>query len=254
MKTSIKVKKFWFSDVATDGGVGTNWKEIQVGLREATVQFNGSDADTTNYKNVLGSILESSMSKGDKTMNLQIADLTPAIIAEFTGGVVTSSVDSDKYEAPENENQAIEKSIRFLSDKNVLYTIPRVSFDGYPIMNDDDLHYYQMNGVVLKPEKAGLGSYSYDILKLVDANNIVSFSIPLQTGSSTINTSAHTVAVTMPALTVVTALVPTIGVSLGASVSPESGEPENFTAPVVYTVEAANGDTQNWTVTVTVTP
>lgn len=60
MKTSIKIKKFWYADVASDGGCGVNWNEIQIGQREASVQFNGSDADVANYKNVLGAILASS--------------------------------------------------------------------------------------------------------------------------------------------------------------------------------------------------
>ena len=252
MKTSIKIKKFWFADVASDGGLGTNWREIQVGQREATVQFNGSDADVSNYKNVIGGVLESALSKGDKTMNFQLADLTPELIAEFTGGTVTTAVDADSYDAPENENQSIEKSIMFLTERNLLYRMPRVSFDGYPMLNDDDLHYYQLNGVVLQPEKSGVSIYGYDVLKQPDANDILTFVIPLQTGSSTINASAHTVAVTMPVGTVVTALVPTIGVSKGASVTPNSGVAKDFTSPVTYAVESANGVSQNWTVTVTV--
>jgi hypothetical protein len=254
MKTSIKIKKFWYADVAADGGVGTNWTEIQIGQREATVQFNGSDADTSNYKNVLGSIIESSIVKGDKTMNFQLADLTPAVVAAFTGGTVSTSAASDKYEAPENENQSIEKSIRFLTEKNVLCTIVRASFDGYPILNDDDLHYYQMNSVVLKPEKAGIGSYSFEVLKQPDNNDILTFALAAQTGAATISAVTHTVAITVANGTVVTALEPTIGVSLGANILPNSGEAENFTAPVVYAVESANGVLQNWTVTVTVAP
>jgi len=251
MKTSIKIKKFWFASVASDGGVGTDWTEIQIGQREATVQFNGSDATTNPYKNVVGSVLESSISKGDKTMNFQLADLTPEVIAEFAGGTVTSSVDSDKYEAPENENQSIEKSIKFLTDKNLLVTVPRVSFDSYPILNDDDLHYYQVNGSVLKPEKAGLGSYSYEVLKLADANDILTFVLAEQTGAAVISAVTHTVAIEVELGTVLTALVPTIGISLGASIVPASWVAASFAAPKTYSVESANGDAQAWVVTVT---
>jgi len=252
--TSVKIKKFWTADVAQDGGAGTNWEEIQIGQREASVKLNGSDAATNNYKNVQGSLLESSSVKGDMTLNFQLADLTPENIAKFTGGTVTTDANSVKFSAPINPNQIIEKSVKILTGGNVLVTIPRVVFDGYPMINDDDLHYYMINGVVLQPDKTTIGSYTYEELLLPNANDIITFVIPLQTGSSTIDAVAHTVAVTMPALTVVTALVPVIGVSLGASILPISGEAQNFTAPVIYAVESANGAIQNWTVTVTVTP
>jgi len=251
-KTSIKIKKFWHAPVASDGGLGTDWTEIQLGQREATVQFNGSDADTNNYKNVLGSVLESSSVKGDKTMNFQIADLTPSVIAALTGGTVTDDANSTNYAAPENENNAIEKSIRFLTDSNVLYSVPRVSLDSYPIINDDDLHYYQVNSVVLLPTKVGVTSYTYDILKLPNETDILTFTLPEQTGAATVNATTHTVAIEVSNGTVVTALVPTIIASLGASISPTSGAAQDYTSPVVYTITSADADTQDWTVTVTV--
>lgn len=252
IKTSIKIKKFWYADVASDGGAGSNWNEIQIALREASVQFQGSDADTTNYKSVLGAVLESSIQKGDKTMNFQLADLTPSVIADFTGGTVTDDVNSTAYACPENENQSIEKSIKFLTNKNVLVILPRVTFDGYPIMNDDDLHYYQLNGVVLKPEKVSERSYYIHHLKLPSAAVILSFVLSAQTGAATINAGAKTVAITVASGTVVTALTPTVTASIGASISPASGAAINFTSPVVYTVEAADGTSVDWTVTVTV--
>ena len=256
MKTSIKIKKFWYSDVASDGGVGTDWKEVQIGQREATVQFNGSDADTTNYKNVLGSILESSTQKGDKTMNFQLADLTPEVIADFTGGTVTIDAVSERYEAPENENNAIEKSIRFLTDKNLLFEMARATFDGYPIINDDDLHYYQMNSVVLLPEKTGVTSYAYDELLQPNENDITSFDILVSgssvlSGAATITPGAHTVVAEVVSGTGLTTLIPTIVASLGASIDPYSGVVNDFTAAVEYSIESANGDSQIWTITVT---
>jgi len=252
MKTSIKIKKFWYADVASDGGMGTNWAEIQVGQREATVQFNGSDADVSNFKNVLGSVLESALLKGDKTMAFQFADLTPEVIAEFVGGTVTSDSEADSFDCPENENQNVEKSIMFLTEKNVIWRMPRVSFDSYPIINDDDLHYFQMNGVVLQPEKVGVSSFGFDVLKTPDANDIVSFVLAAQTGAATIDTGAHTVSIEVANGTVVTALTPVIGLSKGASILPISGSAQDFTTPVAYVVESASLISQTWTVTVTV--
>lgn len=252
MKTSIKIKKFWYADVAADGGVGTNWKEIQLGLREASVQFNGSDADVTNYKNIMGSVMESAMLKGDMTCNFQLADLTPDVIADFVGGVVTSDANSEKYEAPLNLNQVVEKSIRFLTGNNVLFTFARMTFDGMPMINDDDLHYYQMNSTVLQPTKVTVSAYSFDVLKLPDANDIISFTCAGISGNATINAGAHTVSVNLVNGTSRSAIAPVIGVSLGASILPASGESRDFTTPQVYAVESANGQSQNWTVTMTV--
>jgi hypothetical protein len=58
------------------------------------------------------------------------------------------------------------------------------------------------------------------------------------------------ITVTVPAGTVLTALVPTITHS-GESISPASGSPQDFSSPVTYTVTAQDGSTQAYTVTVT---
>lgn len=63
---------------------------------------------------------------------------------------------------------------------------------------------------------------------------------------------SKTVTVQMPEGTDVTELVPTIEVSEGATVSPASGEAQDFTNPVSYTVTAQNGTTAVYTVTVIV--
>ena len=252
--TSIKIKKLWYADIASDGGVGTNWKEAQLGFRESTCQLNGSDADVTDYKNILGGTLDRSTLKGSMTVNFQLADISPEVIADFTGGVVTTDANSSKFDAPLNLQQVVEKSIRILTGSNVLFTMARVSFDGYPMINDDDLHYFQMNGGILQPDKTTVSTYSMEKLLLPDNNDILTFVLAAQTGAATINAGAHTVAITVANGTVVTALVPVIGVSLGASILPESGEAKNFTSHVVYAVESANGISQNWTVTVTVAP
>lgn len=252
IKTSIKVKKFWYSDLAADGGCGTDWKEIEIGQREGTVQFNGSDADVTNYKNVIGDVLESAISKGSVTCNFQLADLSPVVIADFTGGVVIEDTESSTYEAPENPNQSIEKSIRILSNNGILIIIPRCSFDAYPMMNDDDLHYYQMNSTVVKPEKNGEKLFTMSVLKAVDACAIKTFALVGSSAPVTIVPLSKTIAIEVVLGTAVTALVPIIETSLGASIVPASGVAQDFTTPVTYTVKAVDGTTADWVVTVTV--
>ena len=86
-----------------------------------------------------------------------------------------------------------------------------------------------------------------------DADNekrILSFTIDSVEGD--INEIGKTVTLTMDEGTDVTQLVPTIVVSEGATVSPASGEVQDFTTPVEYTVTALNGTTATYMVTVIV--
>ncbi len=83
--------------------------------------------------------------------------------------------------------------------------------------------------------------------------NILSFMIPKAEGNTVIDTVNHTISVTMPYGTDVTALKPNIMVSAGATVSPASGVAQDFTEAVVYTVTAQDGTTTKvWTVLVSV--
>jgi len=79
---------------------------------------------------------------------------------------------------------------------------------------------------------------------------ILSFSIPNQLGTSTINTADHTVAVTMPFGTNLASLSPSIGISADATINPASGIARDFSSPVSYTVTAQDGTTQSWIVNV----
>jgi formylglycine-generating enzyme required for sulfatase activity len=81
------------------------------------------------------------------------------------------------------------------------------------------------------------------------AKAITAFTFPTSTGT-TITEAAHTIAVTVPFGTVVTALVPSI-THTGASISPDTGVANNFTSPATYTVTAADASTQAYLVTVT---
>lgn len=88
----------------------------------------------------------------------------------------------------------------------------------------------------------------------VDATltDILTFTLPTQTGAATINTTAHTVAIEVNYLATITNLTPYIAVSYGATISPESMTSRDFTTPQTYTVTALDGTTtQSWTVTVT---
>lgn len=89
---------------------------------------------------------------------------------------------------------------------------------------------------------------------LSDIKAITGFTIAGQMGTTTIDEVAHTIALTMPADTNVTALVPTI-TTTGSSVSPASAVSNNFSAPVTYTATSIDeASPQAYTVTVTVAP
>lgn len=82
---------------------------------------------------------------------------------------------------------------------------------------------------------------------------ILSFSLVEQIGPATIDSGTGTIEITVAPGTEVTALVPTIEVSLGATISPLSDVAQDFTSAVVYTVTAQDGTTTKaWTVTVTI--
>jgi hypothetical protein len=65
--------------------------------------------------------------------------------------------------------------------------------------------------------------------------------------------SGDTISILLPAGTVLNGLIPDIEVSAGASISPLSGIPQDFSGPVSYTVTAADGETTRvYTVNATV--
>jgi len=81
---------------------------------------------------------------------------------------------------------------------------------------------------------------------------IVGFSFAAQSAVGVIDKSAKSIAVKVPSGTDVSKLTPTIEVSKKASVSPSSGEVQNFKNSVKYTVTAEDGSTEVYTVKVTV--
>jgi hypothetical protein len=82
--------------------------------------------------------------------------------------------------------------------------------------------------------------------------DILTFTLPTQTGAATINATNHTVAIEVNYLATVTNLTPSITVSYGATISPTSMTSRDFTTPQTYTVTALDGTTtQEWVVTVT---
>ncbi|MBD2754032.1 LamG-like jellyroll fold domain-containing protein [Spirosoma validum] len=68
--------------------------------------------------------------------------------------------------------------------------------------------------------------------------------------SATVDQTTRKIAAIVPGSTSLTTLVPTIAFSAKATVSPTSGQVQNFTNPVIYTVTAEDGSTQTYEVAV----
>jgi formylglycine-generating enzyme required for sulfatase activity len=79
---------------------------------------------------------------------------------------------------------------------------------------------------------------------------ITSFSFASLAVTGTITEATHTIAITVPLGTDVTALVPTITHN-GESINPATGVANNFTGSVTYTVTAEDATIQTYVVTVT---
>ena len=108
---------------------------------------------------------------------------------------------------------------------------------------------FENNPVSIPPE---IGAYEYGGLST--ATDILTFTIPQQYGTATVNATTHAVTCEVLYGTSLTSLTPTITLSTGATISPTSGTSRDFTNPVTYTVTAEDTvTTQVWTVTVTVT-
>ncbi|MFZ2189021.1 MAG: choice-of-anchor Q domain-containing protein [Candidatus Moraniibacteriota bacterium] len=103
-----------------------------------------------------------------------------------------------------------------------------------------------------------MGAFEYQGL-VSSTKSITTFTIPSQIGSTTINQSAHTIALTMPHGTATTALVASFtatgtSVSVNGIVQISGTTPNDFTDPLTYLVTAADASTQAYVVTVTVAP
>ena len=205
---------------------------------------------TTSYKNVNGEVLEESVVAGDYSLNMQVADISAVNKALFMGGDVEVSAEVTEWKK-DNQVQGIRKSVMIIhKNMSITYAV-NVALNAYLATSDEDLAYIQVNGTALKPEKEGvnaIGSYEgFD----KSANDIKGFVLDEQTGAASINTTLHTVSIEVEAGTDITKLSPYIKCSIGAYATPCGSDEIDFSQPVVFAVEAADGTTQNWTVTVT---
>jgi len=79
-----------------------------------------------------------------------------------------------------------------------------------------------------------------------NANDIVSFHLSEEVGTTLIDNINHSVVCNVPLGTNLTSLSPTITVSPFATIMPWSGIPQDFSGTVTYRVTAQSGQAQNW--------
>ncbi len=87
------------------------------------------------------------------------------------------------------------------------------------------------------------------IITLSSEKAIVSFSINGMEAS--INETDKTISLVLPGGTDITAIAPLITISNNAAIAPNSGETQDFSAPVLYTVTAQDASTVIYTATIT---
>lgn len=92
-----------------------------------------------------------------------------------------------------------------------------------------------------------------DLEKPSEEADILTFVLDEQTGDATFDAANHSISIEVAVETDVTSLKPTLTISEGATISPDTAITQDFTAPVTYTVKAQDQTTTiDWEVTVTV--
>lgn len=174
-----------------------------------------------------------------------------ALILEFdmveqTGAATINSV-----------TNSIEVEVEYQTDVSLL--IPSISVSaGASISPANQVAQNFTNPVIYTvTAQDGIATQDWTVTVTVGDNeaNITSFSFNEQTGEATIDSDNASIYIEVEYQTDITSLIPTIVLSPGANVLPESGIAQDFTSPVNYTVTAEDGILiKDWVVTVTIAP
>ena len=131
---------------------------------------------------------------------------------------------------------------------------PSITITGATVSPASGVPQYFSTPVVYTVTAADSSTQAYTVTVTVassSAKAVTAFNFTTPAATGVVTETSHTVAITVPYGTSVTALTPFI-TTTGATVSPPSGTSQDFTSPVVYTVTAADSSTQAYMVTVTV--
>ncbi|MBF0407394.1 MAG: DUF5018 domain-containing protein, partial [Candidatus Riflebacteria bacterium] len=136
---------------------------------------------------------------------------------------------------------------------DVTALVPSITHTGSSISPNTGVAQSFTNPVTYTVTAGDSTTQNYVVTVTVNSNTskaITAFNFTNPAATGTINESAKTISLTVPAGTNVTALVPTI-THTGSGISPDTGVAQNFLSPVTYTVTAGDSSTQEYVVTVT---
>ena len=134
---------------------------------------------------------------------------------------------------------------------NVTCLTPTVTHTGVSYTPTEAINFSSPVTYTVTAEDGSTQNYIVTVsVALNTAKAITAFTFPTNpVANGIINETAKTISITVPYGTSVTSLTPTI-THTGSGISPTGAR--NFSSPVTYTVTAADGNTQNYTVTVSI--
>lgn len=194
--------------------------------------------------------------------SLTIVPESPLAEKTLHGAVLNVQLDDTVFRDEElmKENFLLLNAPGGLSIERVVYLDPvraKIFLDFNGLDFDEDIEDFCL--LVKASEISGaadLTSNTIVIRATVESSEkeIISFAVEGQIQEALIDRNNYTVTFRMPYGTAVTSLLPIIAVSEGAFITPGSGEPQDFSSPVLYAVTAEDLSVQDWIVTCIVEP
>lgn len=128
---------------------------------------------------------------------------------------------------------------------------PEITFSEFAVLVEPDTLKVGKNTYTVTSEDGKVRTYTVTITRTAVARGRQILSFTYGAAAGVIDQVNGTITMELPAGTDTT-FAPTIQVSDFATVTPASGETQDFSKPVIYKVTAQNGSTNTYTVTVTV--
>ena len=196
----------------------------------------------------------------------------PSLVADrFSPACQSSENDIITFSVPDmisvdinNGTHTVTAEISYASTENLSAIVPTITVSEYAeITLVDDVAYVAGNAqnftnpvvYTVVAENGTPQTWNVIVTRSTVASSekdIIDFTFAGQVGESVIDPTGHTVtAFASWNISLEDPITPTIVVSPMATISPESGVAQNFSAPVTYTVTAEDQSTQEWTVTIT---
>ncbi len=158
---TLGLKKIEIGDIASDGGVSTNFQVIGVTYKD-TAELTQEDPELTEHYSEENDEPEEVISaKGKTAIKWSIMDSDPDTLVDVLGGEVTGAVGSEVWEAPA-ASVDIEKSIKITPKKGRVIIVPRarlVSKINYKLARTG-IFLVEITATVLTPTKAGVAPMS----------------------------------------------------------------------------------------------